>query len=329
MYDLQCIILCVSLGDLLKAAFARHHAVPFPPAFVAMHFLRALEYLCHLLHIQCPVTGITERGGWYVLTLLPNAMQRPTARSLEVAAAKSLDIELLSGRCTLDDVQELPPTLYHGTTPETLLLILLEGRFASAGTLGMHRHTPDGLYSYPCPVVSAKSCYVEQGCQIKFNAACFAISKRQSKLVELVPEGIACRMYRSENERSGQKGIEWVVNPRSCQIEGASVLTTHAHRLMQAVTASVADLSAAQWQPPLAPSSSSLSPSAASCSPRFTQRIDKARYSITDHIVCCRLQRCCACAAVAALNVHKLCIRQLLFHCNACLHDMRSTLHVT
>lgn len=252
-----------------------------------------------------------------MLTLRPGSMQAATARSLEVAAAKSLDIQLPSGWCTMEEVVQLPPALYHGTSPETLLLILLEGRFASASNLGMHRHTPDGVYSYPCSVVSAKSCYVEQGCQIQFKAACFGISKNKSKLVELVPEGIACRMYRSENERSGQQGIEWVVNPRSCHIQGASVLTRHAHRLMQAVTASVAELTSVK--PPLAPSSSSLSPSAAISSPRLTQRIDKARYSINDHIVAGCRGVVCVCVWVccgAALNMHMLCIRQLLFHCN-------------
>jgi hypothetical protein len=202
---LSFMICCVTLGVLCLVPFAQAALSdtmlsPSPTAFDAGHFLRSLDSLCDLLNRLSPVTDITEKEGWYVLTLRPGSMQAPTARSLDVAAARSVDIQLLSGPCTMCEEMQVPGALYHGTSPQSLLLILLEGRFACAGNLGMHRHTPDGLYSYLCPTVSAKSWYVEQGCQIKFKAACFAISRNNSRLVEVVPEGVACRMYRSEKK---------------------------------------------------------------------------------------------------------------------------------
>ena len=134
----------------------------------------------------------------------------------------------------------MPSEFYHCTSPETLLDILSEGRFASAGGLGEKPHTPDGLYAFGNRVVSSMSNYAKHGCQLEFQAACFALSIADSKKVKVVPEGVACRLKRSAYEVFGWTGYELVFNPRSCQIVGFRIKNAQAHRFVQAVRRTIA-----------------------------------------------------------------------------------------
>jgi len=329
---LQCTFLdiCDAWYHLLQAAWSNYLTSPSCglAMFDATHFLRALQGLCTLLNRPSPVIGIEDEGQWTRLNLRPGAMQAPTARSFKVAAAGTVDMRSSIGQCSMSKVwMDQPSTFYHGTSPETLLLILLEGQLASAGNLGIEAHTPDGVYSYSCKEASAASCYVQQGCQIEFTAAYFPLSRTDSDRVKVVPEGVACRKYRSAYQTFGSRGIEWVFNPRSCGIKGVRVLTEKTPCLMQALATSMADLAAEMWPPVLAVSSTSLSPSSATCSSQPRQPLAQARSPIHDHMLFSRLQvalRVCVCVAVAALSVHMICIRQLLFHLHVCLHQMRS-----
>lgn len=261
-----------------------------PAMFDARNVLRTLQELCRLLNRPSPVMGFDDEGQWISVILRRHSMQAPTATSFEVAARGSIDMQLSSGQSTVDKVyMSVPPAFYHCTSPESLLLILLEGRLASAGNLGSQPHAPDGVYSYSCKHVSDASCYAKQGCQVEFTAAAFPISRKNSNIVSVVPEGVACRKYRSASYTSGSAGIEWVFNPRSCHIRAVRIYAAQAPRVMHALMASMADLVAEMSQPALAMSSTSLSPSAATGSPPPRQH-DNARLPISDHTVFCMLQ---------------------------------------
>ena len=215
---------------------------------------------------------------WIVLDLAPACMQAPTAKSISVAARGCIDIQLLSGPCTMEGVAlTLPLAFWHCTSPEALLTVLLEGRFASAGSLGSKPHKPDGLYAFSSRVVSDESKYARHGCQIKFHAACFAISHANSKKLNVVPEGVACRLQRYDYTQWGSLGAEWVFNPRSCHIVACRVHTGKSDALMQAVTATLRDLRSGMLQLPLASSHSDGQPLAATCSTRSGQSFHAAR----------------------------------------------------
>lgn len=250
--------------------------------FDAETFREKLQELCGLLNRPSPVVSIVEEEDWVLLHLSqdgPAGMKAPTAKSAAVAAARSVDIVLSDGCSkTLADANvEMPSTFYHGTSPELLLSILLEGQFATADDLRMKRHTPDGLYAYGDKVVSTESCYTEQGCQVKFKVACFPITVPDSRLVDVVPEGAACRFHRSAHYKHKSKGTEWVFNPQSCHIQDCRILMSKAHCLMQAVTAALANLGAGRLQPPLASSSSHTLPAATTASTSPSQQFYKAR----------------------------------------------------
>jgi len=286
--------------------------------FDAGHFLCALQELCTLLNRPSPVMSIGEEATWITLGIAPACMLAPTARSVAVAARGSIDIQLLSGHCTMENVGlTLPVAFWHCTSPETLLHMLLEGRFASAGNLGSKAHKPDGLYAFSNRDVSSESKYARQGCQLKFKATCFAISAVNSRKLNVVPEGVACRLHRQDHKQWGAPGAEWVFNPRSCHIIACRVRTTVFDRLMQAVTAALGDLGSGLLQPPLASSSSNLQPLEATCFTRPGQPFHEARcMSINNYILPAADCECvCVCACMFA-------------YVWALLHS-RSTGHVT
>ena len=299
-------------GHLLQAAWSNSVMSLFcgQAMLDARTTLRTLQDLCQLLNRPSPVTGFDDEGQWTFVRLRRHSMQAPTERSFKVAARGSVDMQLSSGQHTMNKVEmSLPSAFYHGTSPESLLLILLEGRLASAGNLGSQAHTPDGVYSYSCKEVSAASCYADQGCQVEFTAAYFPISRNHSDMVGVVPEGVACRKYRSAHHTFGSRGIEWVFNPRSCEIKAVRILTAEAPRLMQALKASMADLAADMSQPAMAASSTSLSCSAAASSQWRGHPFDKARHSMNNHFAFRTLQAGCVCVCVCCgiRAAHDLC----------------------
>ena len=211
---------------------------------VATQCQRSFDELCKLLRRTNPVVSIAAEGEWTAFRLAPASMPPPTRESVAVAAGRSVDIHLSTGSCKLDAVDILMPSaFYHCTSPETLLDILSEGWFASAGGLGEKPHTPDGLYAFGNRVVSSMSNYAKHGCQLEFQAACFALSIADSKKVKVVPEGVACRLKRSTYEIFGCTGYEWVFHPLSCQIQGFRIKNARAFRFLLAVHRMIAETS--------------------------------------------------------------------------------------
>lgn len=273
--------------------------------------------------------SIGEDGTWITLGIAPACMLAPTARSVAVATRGSIDLELLSGPCTMENVGlRLPIAFWHFTSPETLLHILLEGQFASAGNLGSKTHRPDGLYAFSNRDVSGESRYARHGCQLKFEATCFAISAANSRKLNVVPEGVACRLHREDYKEWGAPGAEWVFNPRSCQIIACRVRTTVVDRLMKAVTAALGDLGSGLLQPPLASSSSNLQPLDATCFTRPGQLFHEARCMSFNMYMAADCECVCVCmhvrrrVGVAAFKVHWPCNLPLLLHRDVCLHIM-------
>ena len=270
--------------------------------FDAVHFLRALQELCTLLNRPCPVMSIATEGAWIALDLAPACMLAPTARSAAVAARGSIDVQMSSGHCTMDNIaMPLPAAFWHCTSIETLLHILLEGRFASAGNLGSKMHTPDGLYAFANRDVSCESTYAQQGGQLKFRARCFAVSAANSRKLNVVPEGVACRFHRSDYKRWGTPGTEWVLNPRSCHIITCRVHSLASCHLMEAVTAALGDLGSGQLQPPLASSSSNTRPLEATRFTQLEEPFHEARCMVINTRL--RVANCWLCACVCA-RVH-------------------------
>ena len=229
-----------------------------------------------MLNRPNPVASIVREDTWTVFGLTPGCMQPPSTKSVEVAASGFVDMHSpCLGPCKMKEAWlQLPSAFYHGTCSTTLLTILLEGRFASAGNLGITAHSPDGVYAYSNQEVSSQSMYAQAGCQITFAATCFALSWNDSKLVKVVPEGVACRVKRSAWTICHAAGTEWIFHPWSCEIKECRVLTASMPAFMQAVTAALSDLSG-----PL----SNASFSAATCTPRPRPPRNKARNIIINH----------------------------------------------
>ena len=138
---------------------------------------------------------------------------------------------------------EVPTEFYHGTNPEALLGIWLEGKLLTASELGLPVHQPSCVYAYSGRDVSTKSMYVDAGCQLCFQATVFALSYNDSKRVKVVPEGAACRIQRSAYARHGSVGAEWIFHPGSCQLNTARIRTDKFDRLEETVKTKAKEMS--------------------------------------------------------------------------------------
>ena len=102
---------------------------------------------------------------------------------------------------------------YHGTSAETVLQILQDGRVKSKGELGGRPHTPDGVYTYQDEEVITSSMY-NLGCILKLASCTSAsLTLNKSKTIMEVPEGFIARVNRSAAKRVGGKGMECIHHP--------------------------------------------------------------------------------------------------------------------
>jgi len=214
----------------------------------ARRFLTCLQRVCALLGRLSPVISVQQEGEWVELVLNPRCMQGPSAAAVAAAAQGFVDVQLGAGPATRmhSTGHAVPECFYHGTSPEALLAILLDGRIASGTEVGLPRCRPDGVYAYSTDAVSEASQYVDAGAQLRFRATCAVLSYADTLSLReqpgLVPEGGACRMKRSAARRHGAGGVEWIFHPASCELFWARVRADKLDRLAQAASNRLDDL---------------------------------------------------------------------------------------
>ena len=196
---------------------------------VARRFLLCLQQISSLLGRLSPVISAQQEGDWVQLVLNPCCMRGPSAAAVAAATQGFVDAQLGVGPATRmhGTGHTVPECFYHGTSPEALMAILLDGRLASGTEVGRPRCRPDGVYAYSADTVSEASQYVDAGVQLRFRATCtilsYADTQRLREGFGRVPEGGVCRMRRSAARRHGAEGVEWIFHPDSCELFWARV----------------------------------------------------------------------------------------------------------
>ena len=120
-------------------------------------------------------------------------------------------------------VCDLPNHVFHGTDIEGGLQMCMERKMRPCSQLGQKPHWLDGVYFYGDGGIANESDY-DQGCQIMARLFGLAISKNMVQKYKqgAVQHPLLFRMERSAWKRHGAKGVEWVANTRSIQMETAS-----------------------------------------------------------------------------------------------------------